>query len=160
MSAPRRSRPVASAGRCGIVGLTLVFLLSACASTPPRVTGDLADAVIPRPAIQVRDAMVEILTHDGYAVDIVEADSIRLSTGFRRTSESPWEWLLNARFGVLRQQAEARITELTETSSKLTIRIEPQSKATLWSGWTADEGPLPQRAGNYVRLIRNYLRIL
>lgn len=158
---PLRPKCVAGPVRlCQAASLVLALVLSACASAPPDRPYDVADVVIPRTADQVRDALVEILIHDGYAVEIVQAQSTRVSTGYRHASASAWEWLQNARLGVIRNQVEARITELTESSSILTLRVQTDSKTTFWEGWTVGETPVPQGTGNYLRLVRNYLKVL
>ncbi len=143
------------------LGLPLgLLLLTACAHTPLSSSQDAAEAVLALPADQVRLAARDVLTEEGYGVDELADPRTTLTTGYRREIDSPWNWLLRARFGVGRSQAEARITELSDASTKLTIQVQHDSKASFWNGWTESEPPLAQRPDYYLRLIKQRLQVL
>ena len=136
--------------------------LNACASTPATDVIDTAEAVLSLPASQVRDAAVEILRREGYDIDVegTQHDSLAVWAGYRREMDSPWDWLLRARFGVGKSQTDARITALDESSSKLTIHVRHESKASMWTAWAPSEPPLSRGAQRYLRLIKHHLQVL
>ncbi len=138
------------------------LLLVSCAGSGLHAsdTLDSAEAVIALPANQVRDAVAEVFTQDGYAVDIAEGPRAEVTTDTRRETGGPWNWLLRTRFGVGRSQAEATITELADANSRLQILVRHEGKAAWWNRWSDSPPPVPQSAGNYLRLVKNQLKVL
>lgn len=104
--------------------------------------------------------MLEVFTHEGYDVETHGAPDTVISTGYRQETPSPWNWLLRTRVGVSRTTAEARITALSDTSSKLSIQTQHQGKATMWNAWQDSEAPLAQQPAYYLRLIKQRLQVL
>ncbi len=141
---------------------TALFTLTlvGCAHTAPDVAQEPVEAVFALPADQVRAAAVEVFTQEGYDVDDRGEADTAISAGYRQETPSPWNWLLRARVGVGRTTAEARITALSDTSSKLSIQTQHQSKATLWNTWKDSDAPLAQQPGYYLRLIKQRLQVL
>lgn len=140
--------------------LLFPLLFTGCASTTNSALQEPVETVLSLPAQQIRQAVIEVLTEEGYHVETSSEAPPTVSTGYRREMDSPWDWLLRFRFGVGRTQAEARITELTETSSKLSIQVYHESKATFWNGWTTSDAPLAQQPDYYLRLIKDRLQLL
>lgn len=140
--------------------LLLLLALTACASAPGSFVQEPVEAVLSLPAQQIRQAVMDILTEEGYQVETSSEATPAMSTSYRRETASPWDWLLRFRFGVGRTQAEARITELTENSSKLSIQVRHESKPTFWNAWAESEAPLAQRPDYYLRLIKDRLQVL
>lgn len=138
------------------------LLLVSCAGSGlhDSNTLDRAEAVLALPASQVRDAVAEVFTQDGYGVDIAEGPRAEVTAGTRRETAGPWNWLLRTRFGVGRTQAEATITELADAQSRLQILVRHEGKASWWNRWSDSPPPIPQSAGNYLRLVKNQLKVL
>ena len=140
--------------------LLLTWVLTACASAPSPPSIDSAEAILPVTPLQIREAVEEVLSQDGYDFEVTQHDATAIRTGYRRETISPWDWLLRARFGVGRTQADAQITPLNEASAKLTIHVAHEGKATMWNAWTGASPPVAQRAEQYVRLVKNRLGVL
>lgn len=133
-------------------------VLWACAGRQPQPGADTIEAVLPVPADQVRQVVIDVLTADGY--DVVKNDSGRLTTGYRRETQSPWDWMLRWRFGVGRSWVVATITPLSEESTRLALHVSYEGKDGMFTAWEASPTPLPQSAANHLRLIKNALGVL
>lgn len=143
-----------------LVGVLSLIGLIACAAAPTPDTIESAEATFSLPTSQIREAVVEVWTEEGYDVEIMQHDTTAIRSGYRREIDSPWDWLLRVRFGVGRTQADAQITALNETSSKLTVHVAHDSKATFWNQWTPSPPPLSNGAERYLRLVKHRLGIL
>ncbi|HXF91217.1 MAG TPA: hypothetical protein VNK46_00555 [Nitrospiraceae bacterium] len=136
-------------------------LLCACAGTQPLPEADAIEAVLPVSVDQVKQALIDVLTADGY--DVEEEEAGRVTTGYRHylpTMPYPWNWMLNWRFGVGRSWVVATVTTLSEESTRLTIHVSYEGKDGIFTAWKASPVPLPQSAANQLRLIKNALRLL
>lgn len=136
-------------------------LVWACAGRQPQPGADTIEAVLPVPADQVREAVIDVLAADGY--DVEKEDSGKLTTGYRHYLPNmpyPWSWMLNWRFGVGRSWVMATITPLSEESTRLTLHVSYEGKDGIFTAWAASPTPLPQSAANHLRLIKNALRVL
>ncbi len=133
-------------------------LLCACGGTQPRHEADAIDAILPIPADQVRETVIDVLAADGY--DVKEEDAGRLMTGYRRETRSPWDWMLRWRFGVGRSRVVATVTPTSEATTHLTIHVSYEGKDGMFTAWEASPTPLPQSAANQLRVIKNALRVL
>ena len=134
--------------------------LTACAATPSPNSIVSAEAIFSLPTAQIREAVVEIWIEEGYDVEVTQHDATAIRSGYRTETDSPWDWLLRTRFGVGRTQADAQITALNETLSKLTVHVAHDSKATFWNPWTASPPPLSNGPERYLRLVKYRLGIL
>ena len=145
------------AQRPGIL-LWMVMALSACGGVPSIPDPDVVDVTLPASAEQVKTALIEVLTADGY--DVEQQNGDLLVTGAREEIPGPWDWLLRWRFGVGKSRVEAAITESEMDSARLRLQVFHRSKDGILDGWQDAETPLPQSAANQVRLVKNKLHLL
>jgi hypothetical protein len=142
--------------------LGLLLLTPGCSSTQAvSQPSDTAEASIPAPAEKVRAAVIEILTANGYAVREEERDGrMIVTTGYREEMDSPWDWMLRARFGVGRSLVVATVSPESETATRLTMRVAYESKNRILDSWTESAPPLQHSAANNIRLVQNALGLL
>ena len=131
---------------------------SGCTSVHPAPDPDVMDLTLPAPAESIKSALIDILRSSGY--EIQEENSDTVTTGTRRETEGPWNWLLNWRFGVMKSRVEAKIIPLEQDSTRLRLQVFPWSKDGILDSWTEAESPLPLSAANQVRRLKNSLQIL
>ncbi|GKS57698.1 hypothetical protein YTPLAS18_12250 [Nitrospira sp.] len=143
-----------------LVGVTFLTGLAACVAAPSPDSIESAEAIFSLPTSQIREAVVEVWTEEGYDVEVTQHDATAIRSGHRREIDSPWDWLLRVRFGVGRTQADAQITALNGTSSKLAVHVAHESKATFWNHWVASAPPLSNGAERYLRLVKRRLGVL
>jgi len=118
----------------------------------------VVDVTLPASAEQVKTALIDVLTADGY--DVEQQNGDLLITGAREEIPGPWDWLLRWRFGVGKSRVEAAITESEMDSARLRLQVFHRSKDGILDGWQDAETPLPQSAANQVRLVKNKLHLL
>jgi hypothetical protein len=155
---PMTKSPLQSAGR---VGMLVVLFLLGCAGpngTPPG--SDSADATLPVEPQKVRAALIEILTANGYTVHDEEGNGRVLTTGYRKETDSPWDWMLRRRFGVGRSLVVATILPEEPTMTRLSIQVSYEEKNRIWHTWHTAQPPVPLSAENHVRLLKNALGVL
>ncbi|MFO0774170.1 MAG: hypothetical protein U0172_05860 [Nitrospiraceae bacterium] len=138
----------------------LLLLVTGCAHRAPDDSPVAREATFNVSAAQVRDATIAVLTEAGYSVDATGDPDVTLTTGYRRETPSPWDWLLRFRLGVGRTKADARVTALSPDSSKLSLDVQQEEKATFWHGWQEGEPPMAQRPETYLRQIKQHLQVL
>jgi hypothetical protein len=142
----------------------IASLVYACASPSGMQTTDSLESLLEAPVDQVRAAVIDVFTSQGYAVESSRPESENqtesIHTGYREEIRSPWDWMLRFRFGIGRTQAEANLNREGEGSTKLILRVLHESKAALVESWTQSDPPIPQSAENYLRLIKNHLKLL
>jgi len=136
----------------------LLVGMAACAGPPIPHEPDIIDVTLPAPADKVRRAVIQVLTDGGYDVD--RKDEENLTTGYRTETGSPWDWLLNWRFGTGRSRVEARVTPDSEQSTRLRLHVQYEGKDGLMTRWEDSPTALPQSAETQLRLIKNALQIL
>lgn len=138
--------------------LAMAAMVSGCAGMPPLPEPDVMEVLLPIPADQVKAAMVDVLTQDGYTVD--QDDAGNLTTGMRQEIRSPWNGLLRWRFGVGKSRVEARVVQQDDSTTRLRLQVFHRGKDGLFDSWEEAETPLPQSAANEIRLIKNALHVL
>lgn len=144
--------------------LIIAALVCGCASPSATQPADSVEALLEAPVDQVRTAVIEVFTSQGYAVESSQPESENhtesIHTGYREETRSPWDWMLRFRFGVGRTQAEADLNGEGEGATKLMLTVLHESKGALWGSWAQSDPPVPQSAENYLRLIKNQLKLL
>lgn len=144
--------------------LMATLLLCGCASSPMTQPPDSVEALLEAPVEQVRDAVLEVFASQGYTVESPQRRSEdrreSIHTGYREEIHSPWDWILRVRFGVGRTQAEVDLNGEGERATKLVVTVLHESKGVLFGSWTQSTPPVPQSATNYLRLIKNELKLL
>ncbi len=138
--------------------LAFIAIVPGCAGAPPLPEPDVMDVLLPIPADQVRTAVADVLTRGGYTVD--QDDTGNLTTGMRQEIRSPWNGLLQWRFGVGKSRVEARIVQQNDSTTRLRLQVFHRGKDGLLDSWEEAETPLPQSAANEIRLVKNALRML
>jgi hypothetical protein len=147
--------------KSGPVGLFLVLItaaVSGCAAGPPLPELDVMEVMLPAPAGDVKAAVTDVLTQDGYHVS--EEDEGGLTTGMRQEITGPWNGLLRWRFGVGKSRVEARVIPQDDLSTRLRLQVFHRAKDGIFDSWEWAETPLPQSAENEIRLIKKALRLL
>lgn len=153
--------PVRAPNRCRILAaLVLGTCLTGCATTEPSSPAAIAEALVAAPGMQVRSAVIQVLTERGYVVRDEEDRQGRLGTGYRQETHSPWDWLLRTLFGVGRSQVDVTLVPDGETATRLSIQVNYESKDALWRGWHPADPPVSQSPTDHLREIRNTLGLL
>lgn len=137
----------------------MAALVVGCASLGPDQSADTAQAVLPAAPEQVRAAVIQVLEEDGYRVAGVEEDRV-LTTAYRREMDAPWNWLYRTRFGSGRSRVDVTLSPQGDQLTGLTIHVTYEGKDGLFESWKPYPAPLPQSAGNHLRLVKNRLGIL
>ena len=132
--------------------------LGGCSAVQPAPDPDIIDVTLAAPAEEVKLALTEVLTAEGY--DVEQQDTDMVVTGAREEIRGPWDWLLRWRFGVGKSRVEATITALETDSSRMRLQVFHRSKDGIFDAWQEAETPLPQSAINQVRLVKNRLHLL
>ena len=139
-------------------------LVCGCASPSVTQPPDSVEALLEAPVDQVRAAVLDVFTSQGYTVESSQSRSENrtesIQTGYREEIRAPWDWMLRVRFGVGRTQAEANLNEEGERSTKLLLTVLHESKGSLAGSWTPSDPPLRHSAERYLRLIKNELKLL
>lgn len=138
--------------------ILLVATIAGCAGSPAAPELDVMDVTLHAPIEQVKAAVADVLSQEGYTVD--QDDSGNVTTGMRQEIRSPWNWLLRWRFGVGKSRVEARVVPQDESTTRLRLQVFHRGKDGLFDTWEDAETPLPQSAANEVRRIKNALRLL
>jgi hypothetical protein len=142
------------------VALPLVFtiLLIGCSSTPKGLPTESIDTILEAPVEQVKGAITQVLTEDGYEVEW--EDEQTLTTGYRDKYFGPWNWLLHLRFGTMRSRVEATVTPAGDQATRLRLQVLSEGKDGIFTSWEEVPSALPQSADNQLRLIKNNLNLL
>jgi len=137
-----------------------LFLLGTLACAGPIIPHepDIIDVMLPAPADQVRNAVIEVLTDGGYDID--HKGDEHLATDYRQEIRGPWDWMLHGRFGTGKSRVEARVTPASEESTRLRLHVLYEGKDGLFTRWEDSPTALPQSAENQLRLIKNALHLL
>jgi hypothetical protein len=140
--------------------MAVFSLLASAACAGPSIPHepDVLDVTLPAPTDQVRTAVIQVLTDDGY--DVEQEDDQNLRTGYREEIRSPWDGLLRWRFGTGRSRVNAVVTAADDQSTRLRLHVQYEGKDGLSTRWEESPTALPQSAENQLRLIKNALHIL
>jgi hypothetical protein len=136
------------------------LMLLGCASKPVERPPDAIEAVLAAPQDQVRAALIQVLTEDGYSIKDESNEGRIISTGYREETNSIWDWLLLSRFGVNRSRVDATFTPEDQDHTRLSIQISYETKRHIWSLWQDSSPALQQSAANQLRLVKNVLGLL
>lgn len=142
----------------GIMAWVFVVAVTGCAGGPPAPEPDVVEVTLPVPAERVKTTLSDVLTQDGYTVDL--DDDGNVTTGMRQEIRSPWNGLLRWRFGVGKSRVEARVVPQDETTTRLRLQVFHRGKDGIFDVWEDAETPLPQSAANEIRRLKNALRLL
>lgn len=141
-----------------VIVASFLALTLGCAGPLMPHDPDVIDVTLPAPADRVTNAVVQVLTDGGYAVD--REDDQTLTTSYRKEIPGPWDWLWRWRFGTGRSRVEANVTTATEQTTRLRLSVQYEGKDGLFTQWEDSPTALPQSAENQLRLIKNALQIL
>jgi hypothetical protein len=119
---------------------------------------DRIEATLGAPLEQVKTAVIDVLTQQGYDVD--EGENGRLTTGYRRQTGGPWNWMLHWRFGTGKSQVEATVAPAQESTTRLTLEVTHEGKDGIFVFWEKSQPPVQDSAENQLRLIKLALRLL
>lgn len=140
-----------------LLALPLLMATTACAGPAIHSDPDVADVTLPAAPDDVRMAVIQVLTKDGYEVN--REDDENLTTGYREEMGGPWDWLLRWRFGTGRSRVNALLTPAGE-STRLRLQVQYEGKDGIFTRWEESPTALPQSTSNQLRLIKNALQIL
>ena len=138
--------------------ILLITVLFGCATTAIDQPPDSMEAVFRAPEDQVKTALLEVLTADGYPIRRDQGQVI--NTGYREEINSIWDRLLVYRFGVGRSRVDATVTSDDPTETRVSVQVTFESKRYLWSSWREATPPLQQSAANQLRRIKQTLGLL
>jgi uncharacterized protein YceK len=138
----------------------LTLLTAGCATIRSETGPDTIEAVLAAPQDLVRSAVIQVLMVGGYSIQDQDETYWTLRTGYRQEIDSPWDGILRMRFGVVRSRVEVTIAPESEKSTRLSIRVTHEGKASFFFPWRPYETPLPQSAANQLRLVKNELGLL
>ncbi len=139
--------------------LTLPLLAGlACGGPTIPHDPDVIDVTLPASAVDVRTAVIQVLTDGGYEVD--REDDQNVTTGYRKEISGPWDGLLRWRFGTGRSRIDALVTPADEQNTRLRLHVQYEGKDGIFTRWENSPTALPQSAENQLRLIKNALHIL
>ena len=130
----------------------------ACAGPPIPHEPDVIDVTLSASSTDVRMAVIQVLTDDGYEVE--REDDQNLTTSYRKEISGPWDGLLHWRFGTGRSRIDAFVTPTDEHTTRLRLHVQYDGKDGIFTRWEDSSTPLPQSAQNQLRLIKNALHIL
>jgi hypothetical protein len=133
------------------------LIFAGCAGSLQAGVDDTAEARVQAPLADVRTALSQVLTEQGY--DVSESDG-GLRTGYRGQSAGPWNGLLHSRFGVSRSQVQALLVDEGAGATRVTVLVRHEGKKWIWEPWRTGQPPLAESAVNQLRLLRNQLRLL
>lgn len=141
------------------IWMVITCVVAGCANPHAGRLLDSTDTVLAAPLDQVKAALIEILSTDGYPVRDADDDRI-IITGYRRETEGPWDGLLTSRFGVGRSNVEATVSPESGDTTRLTISVLYESKNHFWSAWRETTPPPHRNATLYLRAVRKSLGLL
>lgn len=143
--------------RIGLVLAASLLTLSCSAALHP-LQDDRVETRLAAPLEQVKAALTQVLTEDGYDVDW--SDEQTLTTGYRKEIHGPWNWLYRWRFGTIKSRVQATIAAETDHSTRLNLEVLSEGKDGILTSWEDVPSALPQSAENQVRRLKNALQLL
>jgi hypothetical protein len=139
----------------------LVVVLFGCTTGNGERTPDSIDVLLPSPEDQVRAAVIQVLTEDGYSIRNSADQEGVISTEYREEINGIWDRLLVHSFGVDRSRVDASLTPEDQTHTRLNIQVTYEARSHFWSSWQA-EGPaaLARNPATQVRRVKKALGLL
>ncbi|MEC4890191.1 MAG: hypothetical protein RI101_09060 [Nitrospira sp.] len=143
--------------RIGFVLAASLLTLSCSAALHP-LQDDRIETRLAAPLDQVKAALTQVLTEDGYDVDW--SDEQTLTTGYRKEIHGPWNWLYRWRLGTIKSRVQATIAAETDHGTRLNLEVLSEGKDGILTSWEDVPSALPQSADNQVRRLKNALKLL
>ncbi|HJU04127.1 MAG TPA: hypothetical protein VJ692_03175 [Nitrospiraceae bacterium] len=144
----------------GTAVLLCAALLSGCATGRDEPTSTSIEVVLPSSEEQVRAALIQVLTEDGYPVRRRAEEERVIVTGYRDETGGPWNQLLVSRFGVDRSRIDATLTPENEQETRVAVHVTYEAKRYPWSSWQKATPPLQHNAATQVRRVKRLLGLL
>lgn len=139
--------------------ILLLGLVTGCAEMVAHSGPGTAEAQYAAPRDRVKQAVVKVLTANGYTVED-DASGAQLRTGYREEIRSVTNWLVVARFGITRSRIRVDLSDGAQQTTLVKLEVLHDSKDGLFSTWGAGDIPLPQSPDTFLRLIQNELGLL
>ncbi|MBI5775986.1 MAG: hypothetical protein HY444_01245, partial [Nitrospirae bacterium] len=128
-----------------LIGL---LVLTGCTAAP-QPAGNSQDVILEAPEVQVRAALVRVLTEGGYDVERGAQDDSAIRTGYREEI-GYYNWLYRTQFGVNRSKVTVTLTPEGETATRVTVQVWYEGKSGEWmpltGSWVPYDAALPQSA--------------
>jgi hypothetical protein len=137
----------------------LLALAVGCAEVTPQSGPSVAEGHYAAPRDRVRQAVVKVLTANGYSVED-DKESARIQTGYREEIRTITNWLVVARFGISRSRVRVDLSDVPPQATLVKLEVIHDSKDGLFSTWGPGDIPLPQSPDTFLRLIQNELGLL
>jgi hypothetical protein len=143
----------------GAILLCATFLCG-CATGRDELVFDSIEVVLPSSEEQVRVALIQVLTEDGYPVRRRAEEERVIITGYRDETGGPWNLLLVSRFGVDRSRIDATLTPENNRETRVTVHVTYETKRYIWSSWRESTPSLQHNAATQVRRVKKLLGLL
>ena len=147
--------------RLGAAGLLVLLcgLAIGCAEVVTPLGPGAAEARYAAPRDRVKQAVITVLTANGYTVDD-HAAGTQLQTGYREEIRSITNWLVVARFGITRSRVRVDLSDEPQQTTTVKLEVLHDSKDGLFSSWGSGDIPLPQSPDTLLQLIKHELGLL
>lgn len=143
--------------RIGLVLAASLLTLSCSAALHP-LPDDRVETRLAAPLDQVKAALTQVLTEDGYDVDW--SDEQTLTTGYREEMHGPWNWLYRWRFGTIKSRVQAALAEEAGHSTRVNLEVRSEGKDGIFTSWEDVPSALPQSAENQLQRLKRALKLL
>lgn len=143
--------------RTGLLLATMTLVIG-CSGTPHPLPTDLIETRLASPIDTVKLTLTQVLTDGGYDVDWTNDATVETSD--REEMHGPWNWLYRWRFGTITSRIHATVSAADDHSTIVRIEVLAEGKDGIFTSWEQVPSPLPQRADNQLRLIKNALQLL
>lgn len=138
----------------------IALVVGGCTTTSSPRPAESSEVLLDAPLEQVRAAVLQVLSTEGYPVHEGSGDDRVVITGYKRETGNIWDWLLTFRFGVGRSKVEATLSPSSQETTRLTVFVLYQVKDHIWSAWE-DAGAPPHRdASLHIRSVKKVLGLL
>jgi hypothetical protein len=138
-----------------------LVLLFGCATGNGERTPESIDVLLPSPEDEVRAAVIQVLTEDGYSIRNSANQERVISTDYREEINGIWDRFLVYVFSVDRSRVDASVTPEDQTHTRLTIQVTYEARSHFWSSWQQeDPAALARNPATQVRRVKNVLGLL
>jgi hypothetical protein len=139
----------------------LLVILFGCATENGGRTPESIDVLLPSPEDQVRAAVIQVLTEDGYSIRNSADQERVISTDYREEINGIWDRLLVHVFSVDRSRVDASLTPEDKTHTRLSIQVTYEARSHFWSTWQKeDPAALARNPATQVQRVKNILGLL